>query len=102
MKAININKNDMPRRRFIKGTAVSSFGIMILPRHVFGGHGYIPPSDKVNIGIVGAGGQSMFSIQELMKLEDVQLTSIADPSNFWTNDILYSFDTGRGSDKKVY
>ena len=46
-----------------------------------GGRGFIPPSDKVNIGIVGAGGQSMFSIEELIKLEDIQLTSIADPSN---------------------
>ena len=42
----------------------------------------------------------MFSIQELIKLEDIQLTSIADPSNFWTNDILYSFDTGRAPTKK--
>ncbi len=95
-----INKNDMPRRRFIKGAAISSAGLIILPRHVLGGHGYIPPSDKVNIGIVGAGGQSMFSIRELIKLEDVQLTSVADPGNYWTNDILYSFDTGRAPTKK--
>jgi predicted dehydrogenase len=91
---------DIPRRKFIKGAGVSSVGLMIFPRHVLGGKGYIPPSDKVNIGIAGAGGQSMFSIQELIKLDDVQLTSVADPSNFWTNDILYSFDTGRGPTKK--
>ncbi len=76
-----ISKNDMPRRQFIKGTAMSSVGLMILPRHVIGGKGYIPPSDMVNIGIVGAGGQSMFSINELLKLKDIRLTSIADPSN---------------------
>ncbi|MCE5347872.1 MAG: Gfo/Idh/MocA family oxidoreductase [Bacteroidales bacterium] len=88
------------RRDFIKKSAASAAAFIIVPRHVLGGRGYIPPSDKVNIGIVGAGGQSMYSIGELLKLEDVQLTSIADPSNHWTNDILYSFDTGRGPTKK--
>lgn len=88
------------RRDFIKKSTVSAAAFIIVPRHVLGGRGYIPPSDKVNIGIVGAGGQSMYSIGELLKLEDVQLTSIADPSNHWTNDILYSFDTGRGPTKK--
>jgi predicted dehydrogenase len=95
-----IDKNNIPRRKFIKSAALSSVGLMILPRHVLGGKGYISPGDKVNIGIIGAGGQSMFSIEELLKLEDVRLTSIADPSNYWTNDILYSFDTGRGPTKK--
>ena len=42
----------------------------------------------------------MFSIEELIKLEDVRLTSISDPSNYWMNDILYNFDTGRGPTKK--
>jgi hypothetical protein len=49
-----ISNNDMPRRKFIIGAAISSTGLLILPRHLFGGHGYIPPIDKVNIGIVGA------------------------------------------------
>ncbi len=67
MKANNKNRNSLPRRKFIKGAALSSAGLMILPRHVLGGNGYIPPSDKVNIGIVGAGGQSMFSIRRTDK-----------------------------------
>ncbi len=94
------NKTGIQRREFIKGLTVTSAGLMILPRHVLGGKGYISPSDKVNIGIIGAGGQSMFSIEELIKLKDVQLISVADPSNYWKNDILYSIDTGRGPIKK--
>lgn len=94
------SKEKNSRRDFIKKSAVSATAFIIVPRHILGGKGYIVPSDKVNIGIVGAGGQSMFSIKELLKLEDVQLISVADPSNYWTNDILYSFDTGRGPTKK--
>jgi predicted dehydrogenase len=93
-----ISKN--PRREFIKNSLGSLAAITIIPRYVLGGKGFTPPSDKVNIGIIGAGGQSIYSISELLKLEDVQLISIADPSNYWTNDILYSSDTGRGPTKK--
>jgi len=92
---------DMPRRKFIKAAAMSSVGLMILPRCTLGGKGFIPPSDKVNIGIIGAGGQSLYSIKQLFNLEDVQLTAIADPSHSWKNDILYSSDTGRGPVKEV-
>jgi len=77
------------RRQFIKNSVLSAAGIVILPRNVLGGKNYISPSDKVNIGIAGAGGQSMFSIRELMKLDDVQIISVADPAELWKNDILY-------------
>jgi predicted dehydrogenase len=88
------------RRNFLKRSTVISSGIIIIPRHVIGGSGYIAPSDRVNIGIVGTGGQSMFSIKELCNLEDVQITTIADPAEIWKNDILYSSDTGRAPTKK--
>lgn len=93
-------QNKLHRRQFIKGAAIASAGFMVIPRHVLGGKGFIPPSDKVNIGIIGAGGQSLFSIDQLFKLEDVQLTAIADPAEYWKNDVLYNVDTGRGPVKK--
>ncbi len=88
------------RRNFIRNSSVLISGITIIPRHVLGGKGYTAPSDRINVGIVGAGGQSMFSIKELLKLNDVQITTIADPAEFWKNDILYSMDTGRIPVKK--
>lgn len=94
------NINGMHRRKFIKGVATSSVGLLILPRCVIGGKGFVAPSDKVNIGLIGAGGQSLYSIEQLFKRDDVQLTAIADPSNYWKNNILYSTDTGRGPVKK--
>jgi predicted dehydrogenase len=89
-----------PRRQFIKNSVVSLAAFTIVPRYVLGGKGFTAPSDKVNIGIVGAGGQAMYSIRELLKLQDVQLTTIADPAYHWKNDILYSADSGRGPTKK--
>jgi predicted dehydrogenase len=43
------------RRTFVGGVAATA-GVMIVPRHVLGGTGYTPPSDKLNIATVGAGG----------------------------------------------
>ena len=44
------------RRAFIKKTAITSLGISIIPRHVMG-KGFIAPSDKLNIAVVGGGGK---------------------------------------------
>ena len=48
-------KNPTSRRSFIKKSALTALGISIVPRHVMG-RGFIPPSDKLNIAIIGAGG----------------------------------------------
>ena len=43
------------RRGFLGGAAVLA-ATTIVPRHVLGGSGYTPPSDKLNIATIGAGG----------------------------------------------
>jgi len=43
------------RRSFIKLTAATAAGFMIVPRHVLG-RGHIPPSDQLTKGIIGVGG----------------------------------------------
>jgi len=44
------------RRTFIKKTAAIAAGISIIPRHVIG-KGFIAPSDKLNIAVIGGGGK---------------------------------------------
>ncbi len=44
------------RRSFIKKTTSLALGISIVPRHVLG-QGYVPPSDQLNIGVIGGGGK---------------------------------------------
>lgn len=45
------------RRDFIKNTLLLTGGISIVPRHVLG-NGFTPPSDKINIGVIGSGTQA--------------------------------------------
>ena len=55
------NKKHDTRRSFIKkGLAASS--IMIVPRHVLGGPGYLAPSDQLNLAAIGSGGKGASDI----------------------------------------
>jgi len=53
------NKNS--RRAFLKNVAMAST-VMIVPRHVLGGVGYIAPSDRLNLAAIGAGGKGASDI----------------------------------------
>ncbi len=46
----------MARREFLGKSAALS-ATMLVPRHVLGGKGWIPPSDRLNIAGIGVGGQ---------------------------------------------
>jgi predicted dehydrogenase len=45
------------RRDFLKNTAITAAGFMIVPRHVLGGKGYTAPSDMLTIASIGVGGK---------------------------------------------
>ena len=53
---MNRNKSDKNRRSFIKKSSAFGLGVSIIPRHVLG-RGYIAPSDKLNIAVIGGGGK---------------------------------------------
>ena len=46
----------MKRRSFLKTAAATALGIQIVPRHVLGGDGHTPPSEKLNLASIGVGG----------------------------------------------
>ena len=55
----------MPTRRtFLKQSAVAAT-LSIVPRHVLGGEGVTPPSEKLNIVGIGIGGQGASDLKEM-------------------------------------
>lgn len=50
------------RRKFIKNSSLAVGSFFIVPRHVLG-NGYVPPSDRLNIAAIGAGGKGFSDIQ---------------------------------------
>lgn len=49
------------RRNFLKNSAMATAGFYFVPRHVLG-KGFVPPSDKLNIAAIGAGGKGSSDI----------------------------------------
>ncbi len=88
------------RRKFIKTASAVSVGLMILPRCTLGGKGFVPPSDKINIALIGAGDISRHHLQEIFKYDDTQIISIADPANYWDYKKLSNKEGGRAPRKK--
>ena len=70
----------LSRRRFIATTGVAATGITLVPRHVLGGAGFVPPSEKVNIAIIGCGGQGQTNVHNLFNQQDAQIIAVADPA----------------------
>lgn len=84
------------RRNFLS-TATVSAAATIVPRHVLGGPGHMPPSERVNVALVGVGGRGTQNARELMKLDDVQITTVADPAEYWDlSNFYYRGTAGRG------
>ncbi|QEC54073.1 oxidoreductase family protein [Anseongella ginsenosidimutans] len=52
----------MERRKFIRSGAGLAAGFFIVPPHVLGGKGKIPPSDKLDIAAIGTGGKGMVNL----------------------------------------
>ena len=55
-KAKNLTSS-MSRRRFVGSAVGATIGLQIVPRHVIGGQGQTPPSERLHIAGVGVGGQ---------------------------------------------
>ena len=50
------NPASSSRRAFLKTAALATGGLTIVPRHVLG-RGFVPPSDKLHLAAIGAGGK---------------------------------------------
>lgn len=55
-------KDNTSRRDFMKTGALAAGSFFIVPRHVLG-KGFVPPSDKLNLAAIGAGGKGWSDIR---------------------------------------
>lgn len=82
------SKTGVSRREFIGGAAAMA-GISLVPRHVLGGARFVAPSDKINIAIVGCGGQGRTNLRALLQQPDAQVMAVADPIESLNLDAYY-------------
>src|SRR5258706_6991047 len=56
------------RRAFLSAAASTAFSFTIVPRHVLGGQGQTPPSERLNVAGIGCGGMGGGDIATVSKL----------------------------------
>lgn len=71
-------KNDTSRRGFIRNTALTAAGFMIVPRFVLGGKGYVAPSDRLLIAGIGVGGKGESDIMSFYKSGKADIAFLCD------------------------
>ncbi|MHC4529005.1 MAG: Gfo/Idh/MocA family protein [Planctomycetota bacterium] len=71
-------KTKVNRRDFLRSTATTAAAFTIVPRHVLGGPGHTPPSEKLNIAGIGAGGRGGGNINACSSENIVALCDVDD------------------------
>lgn len=78
VKLSNDSSHLVSRRDFLAQGAAAAVAATIVPRHVLGGGGYVPPSDKVNIAFIGVGAQGLRVMLRFLREPDVQAVAVCD------------------------
>ncbi len=78
MKSTPNKKKINKRRKFVKQLALGTSSIFVLPRHVLGGPGFVPPSDKLNIAGIGVGGRGWGVLQGVFNNGTENIVALCD------------------------
>jgi predicted dehydrogenase len=70
-------REKMTRRNFLGGAAVAA-AFAVVPRRVLGGVHHVPPSENVNVAIIGTGGQGIVNMKQLFNEPDVRIAALCD------------------------
>src|SRR5688500_17165533 len=68
----------MNRKKFLSQTAMAATAFTILPRHVMGGNGYVAPSDRIALGYIGLGRQSMGLLKSINNCKETIVLAACD------------------------
>lgn len=80
-------------RRDVLGAAATVAAFTIVPRHVLGGAGNTAPSEKVNVAIIGTGGQGIVNMKQLFNEPDARVVSLCDINDESDYSMFYYGDT---------
>ena len=79
------------RRSFLKKSSLAATGVLavpyIIPASAMGRDGFVPPSDRITMGIIGAGNQAGNDVGNFLRDNRVQIQTICDvnkrSSGYW-------------------
>ena len=80
-----MSKNKLSRRTFLKkgavATAAASLFPTVVPASVLGRNGAIAPSDRIVMGLIGAGGMGTHNMGQFLNKKSAQVVAVCDVDN---------------------
>src|SRR5467141_1753252 len=73
------HSNGLSRRNFILTGGAAAAGFTIVPRHVLGGPGFVPPSEKITLAYIGCGTQGLREMLPMLAMPEIQIVAVCDP-----------------------
>ena len=67
------------RRKFITAGGAAAAAFTIVPRHVLGGAGFVAPSEKITVAIIGCGTQGLREMPGMLGVPELQVVAVCDP-----------------------
>lgn len=83
------------RRQFLRTTTLAASAITLVPRHVLGGAGHVPPSEKIALAGIGTGGQGIQNLTALQALPEVQVVAVCDVNREGGGYLSWNWSEGR-------
>ena len=69
----------LTRRKFLQAGGAAATAFSIVPRHVLGGPGFVPPSEKITVAYIGCGTQGLREMLRMIAMPEVQIVAVCDP-----------------------
>src|SRR4051812_32273214 len=89
------------RRKFIATAGVAAAGFTIVPRHVLGGAGYVPPSEKITLACIGFGTQAIREVGGILARPEVQIVAVCDVEKDGRNYLEWSKNDIRNTIRRL-
>lgn len=96
-ESMNQPKPRLSRRKFIQAGGAAATAFAIVPRHVLGGQGFVPPSEKITVAYIGCGTQGIREMLRMLAMPEVQIVAVCDPVKDGHDYVDWSKDGMRAS-----
>jgi hypothetical protein len=94
-------QHTLSRRRLIRAGGAAAAAFTIVPRHVLGGAGFVPPSEKITLACVGFGTQAIREIGGILASPDVQIVAVCDVEKDGTHYLEWSKNDIRNTIRRL-
>ena len=73
------DSSPITRRALITKAGAITAAFTVVPRHVLGGPGFVPPSERINVGYIGCGTQGFRQLTQALQHPDLRIAAVCDP-----------------------